>query len=356
MTLQEIKDTIEDFKEYSYYQESLNVGLNIEKTLKNNPNIEKSNPKEYQTLMNMVLTLYTLGIKFVSKDIFESLIKDHLVKIISITFQFKPEDSFIALIESKYSIYYEISRKNYIIEECLPLLKDCQDTLGNQYLKLSTDQPEEHPTIQNWLNYYDRKTKIGMKSNFERSKFLSNDPYVMNLSISDKNVLRNILYFYDYLHSDELDYLDEEEKLFLKELKEEENNQNSDDYYISENNTISEEPTPNTPDITEILEKIELKEDNISEVEPDKDESPKIISNPKAEEPTSKTIESNKVNHKKINHHTKDNSKILDLKNHKPDYKNQSLKINPKARKPIVLSMPKKILPNNLVNLRDLKK
>lgn len=339
MTLQEIQSKINYYIQDSEYRDSLDLGLNIEKTLQKNPQIKTNNPKEYQSLMNMVLILYTLGIKFASKEIFESLIKDHLVKIIAITFKFKPEDSFIALIESKYSIYYEISRKNYIIQECLPLLKACQDTLGNQYLNLSSDKPKENPTIQNWLEYYDRNTKIGVKSNFERSKFLSNNSYVMNLSNQDKDILRNILYFYDYLHSDQLDYLDEEEKLFLQELKEEENNPNYDNEYSSYTN---EEPIKSsTPDIATILEKIETREEenNLDKIEPP--EETIIKEEPKSNQAIKKDS----------------NSRILDLKNNiSTNQEKQDLKIKPKARKPIVLSMPKKIIPGNTINLKNFNK
>jgi len=366
MTLQEIQSKINIYIKDSEYRDAYDLAFNIETTIQKNPQIKEKNPKEYKSLFNMILVLYTLGLKFVKKETFENLIKQNLVKILSITFKFKPEDSFIALIESKYSIYYEISRKNYIIDDCLPLVKECQDTLGNQYLKLSTDQPKENPTIKNWLEYYDRQTKIGMKSNFERSKFLSNDPYVMNLSNQDKDVLRNILYFYDYLHSPKLDYLDEEEKLFLKELEEENKNQESNNAYtindsiqdiskpISEIITPEEVKKPEIKlpeipkeslNIKDILAKVEAKETNKEILDKG------ILVKENKQDKIEEEAESKEIIKKEPY------SKILDLKNNKfPSEDKKLLQITPKARKPIVLSMPKKIIPGNTVNLRDLKK
>jgi hypothetical protein len=65
------------------------------------------------------------------------------------------------------------------------------------------------PSIQNWLEYYDRKTGFESTSPIDRSKFFSTDDAVLQLNPDDKSLLRSILSFYDYLRTNELVSVDE---------------------------------------------------------------------------------------------------------------------------------------------------
>jgi hypothetical protein len=70
-------------------------------------------------------------------------------------------------------------------------------------LRLSQENPQAKPSISNWLEYYDRTTGLGSSNNFERSRFISGDPIVQTLNPEEKESLRKVIQFYDYLQTDE---------------------------------------------------------------------------------------------------------------------------------------------------------
>ena len=114
------------------------------------------------------------------------------------------ERNLAARIESRYSIYPIELIKEMMRKDILDLVKKNNQLIGSVPLRLSQDQSQVSPTIQNWLMYYDRATGNNTSvKNFQRSVFMSSDMVVQTLNSQEKETLRKVIYFYDYLQTDE---------------------------------------------------------------------------------------------------------------------------------------------------------
>lgn len=200
MTVPEIQQKSNRLIAAESMKEALTFAQKLEESLSKN-DVRETNPEAFRAISQEAFKLYVLTLSRLSSQKFKRIISFNILQALMIDLG---QSSFIERLELKYSIYPFEYIKPSIQEEVLPLLKKNTQKIGSQSITLSSEFQNVEPTVRNWLEYYDRTTGMGKTSSFDRSKFLSNDPYVQALPNQQKGVLRELLSFYDYLQSPDL--------------------------------------------------------------------------------------------------------------------------------------------------------
>lgn len=200
MTLADIKSEAQSLITTDNVSGSLEFAEKLEKSLNEN-NIKDSNAEAYRELSKLIFQLYVTAIPNISTEIFHKIISLNIIEALNPLWP--SERDFAARIESRYSIYPVELIKEEMRKDLLPLLKQNNQLIGTVVLRLSQEHPQAKPSISNWLEYYDRTTGLGSSNNFERSRFISGDPIVQTLNPEEKESLRKVIQFYDYLQTDE---------------------------------------------------------------------------------------------------------------------------------------------------------
>ena len=200
MTLADIKSEAHSLITTDNVPVSLEFAEKLEKSLNEN-NIKDSNPEAYRELSKIIFQLYVTAIPNISTELFHKIISLNIIEALSPIWP--SERDLSARIESRYSIYPVELIKEEMRKDLLPLLKQNNQLIGTVVLRLSQEHPQAKPSISNWLEYYDRVTGLGSANSFERSRFISGDPIVQTLNPEEKESLRKVVQFYDYLQTDE---------------------------------------------------------------------------------------------------------------------------------------------------------
>lgn len=200
MTLADIKTEAQSLITTDNVPGSLEFAQKLEKSLGDN-NVKDSNPAAYKEISKIIFQLYVAAIPNISADLFIKIISLNLIEALQPIWQ-SPR-SLAELIESRYSIYPIELIKEMMRQDIMPSIKKNQQLIGTAVLRLSQEKPQEKPSIANWLEYYDRVTGLGITDNFARSRFMSSDPIVQTLLPAEKESLRKVIQFYDYLQTDE---------------------------------------------------------------------------------------------------------------------------------------------------------
>lgn len=179
---------------------SLEFAEKLEKSLFDN-NIREVNPTVYRELSKIIFQLYVTAIPNLEDKLLFNIISFNLIE--ALTPIWSSERDLASRIESKYSIYPIELIKEMMRKDLLSLVEKNNQQIGNMPLRLSQDNPQAKPTIANWIEYYNRATGMNSADNFAKSKFISGDTVVQTLSPAEKEALRKVLSFYDYLQTDE---------------------------------------------------------------------------------------------------------------------------------------------------------
>ena len=200
MTLSDIQEEAKILISSDNVQGSLEFAQKLEKSLNDN-NIRESNPNAYRELSNIIFQLYVTAIPNLKDEALFNIISFNLIEALSPIWP--SERDLATRIESKYTIYPIELIKEMMRKDLLPLLENNNQQIGNMPLRLSQDDPEASPTIANWIEYYNRS--VGMNSNhsFSKSKFISGNTIIQTLTSIERESLRKVLSFYDYLQTDD---------------------------------------------------------------------------------------------------------------------------------------------------------
>jgi hypothetical protein len=200
MTLADIKSEAQSLITTDNVPGSLEFAEKLEKSLIEN-NIKDSNPEAYRELSKIIFQLYVTAIPNISTELFHKIISLNIIEALNPIWP--SERDFAARIESRYSIYPVELIKEEMRKDLLSLLKQNNQLIGSVVLRLSQENRQAKPSISNWIEYYDRTTGLGSSNSFERSRFISGDPIVQTLNPEEKESLRKVIQFYDYLQTDE---------------------------------------------------------------------------------------------------------------------------------------------------------
>lgn len=200
MTLADIKSEAQSLITTDNVPGSLEFAEKLEKSLTEN-NIKDSNQDAYRELSKLIFQLYVTAIPNISTELFHKIISLNIIEALNPLWT--SERDLAARIESRYSIYPVELIKEEMRNDLLPLLKQNNQLIGSVVLRLSQENPQAKPSIAHWIEYYDRTTGLGSSNSFERSRFISGDPIVQTLNSEEKESLRKVIQFYDYLQTDE---------------------------------------------------------------------------------------------------------------------------------------------------------
>jgi hypothetical protein len=200
MTLAEIQEEAKSLITYDNVPGALEFAEKLEKSLVDN-NIREVNPAVYRELSKIIFQLYVTAIPNLEDELLFNIISFNLIEALSPIWP--SERDLASRIESKYSIYPIELIKEMMRKDLLSLVEKNTQQIGNIPLRLSQDNPEAKPSIANWIEYYNRFIGTDKSNNFAKSKFLSGDTVVQTLSPAEKEALRKVLSFYDYLQTDE---------------------------------------------------------------------------------------------------------------------------------------------------------
>jgi hypothetical protein len=200
MTLAEIQEEAKSLITYDNVPGALEFAEKLEKSLIDN-NIREVNPAVYRELSKIIFQLYVTAIPNLKDELLFNIISFNLIEALSPIWP--SERDLDSRIESKYSIYPIELIKEMMRKDLLNLVEKNTQQIGNIPLRLSQDNPQAKPTIANWIEYYNRSNGINSNDNFAKSKFISSDTVVQTLSPFEKEALRKVLSFYDYLQTDE---------------------------------------------------------------------------------------------------------------------------------------------------------
>ena len=200
MTLAEIQEEAKILISSDNVPGSLEFAEKLEKSLFDN-NIREVNPTVYRELSKIIFQLYVTAIPNLEDKLLFNIISFNLIE--ALTPIWSSERDLASRIESKYSIYPIELIKEMMRKDLLSLVEKNNQQIGNMPLRLSQDNPQAKPTIANWIEYYNRATGMNSADNFAKSKFISGDTVVQTLSPAEKEALRKVLSFYDYLQTDE---------------------------------------------------------------------------------------------------------------------------------------------------------
>jgi len=199
MTLTEIQEEAKSLITYDNVLGAFEFAEKLEKSLIDN-NIKTSNPDAYRELSKIIFQLYVTAIPNLKYELLFNIISFNLIE--SLNPIWPSERDLRARIESKYSIYPIELIKEMMRKDLLSLVEKNNQQIGTVPLHLSQDNPQAKPNIANWIEYYNRATGINSNDNFAKSKFISGDTVVQTLSPAEKEALRKVLSFYDYLQTD----------------------------------------------------------------------------------------------------------------------------------------------------------
>ena len=200
MTLAEIQEEAKILISSDNVPGSLEFAEKLEKSLFDN-NIREANPNAYRELSKIIFQLYVTAIPNLDDELLFNIISFNLIEALNP--MWPSERDLASRIESKYSIYPIELIKEMMRKDLLSLVEKNNQQIGTVPLHLSQDNPQAKPTIANWIEYYDRATGMNSTDNFAKSKFISGDTVVQTLSPAEKEALRKVLSFYDYLQTDE---------------------------------------------------------------------------------------------------------------------------------------------------------
>lgn len=200
MTLAEIQEEAKSLITYDNVPGALEFAEKLEKSLIDN-NIKEANPAVYRELSKIIFQLYVTAIPNIKDELLFNIISFNLIEALSPIWP--SERDLAARIESKYSIYPIELIKEMMRKDLLALVEKNTQQIGNMPLRLSQDNPEAKPSIANWIEYYNRFIGTDKSNSFAKSKFLSGDTVVQTLNPAEKEALRKVLSFYDYLQTDE---------------------------------------------------------------------------------------------------------------------------------------------------------
>jgi hypothetical protein len=200
MTLSDIQEEAKSLITYDNVPGALEFAEKLEKSLVDN-NIREVNPAVYRELSKIIFQLYVTAIPNLEDELLFNIISFNLIEALSPIWP--SERDLASRIESKYSIYPIEIIKEMMRKDLLSLVEKNTQQIGNLPLRLSQDNPEAKPSIANWIEYYNRFIGTDKSNNFAKSKFLSGDTVVQTLSPAEKEALRKVLSFYDYLQTDE---------------------------------------------------------------------------------------------------------------------------------------------------------
>ena len=200
MTLAEIQEEAKILISSDNVPGSLEFAEKLEKSLFDN-NIREVNPTVYRELSKIIFQLYVTAIPNLDDELLFNIISFNLIEALNPIWP--SERDLASRIESKYSIYPIELIKEMMRKDLLSLVEKNNQQIGTVPLHLSQDNPQAKPTIANWIEYYNRATGMNSTDNFAKSKFISGDTVVQTLSPAEKEALRKVLSFYDYLQTDE---------------------------------------------------------------------------------------------------------------------------------------------------------
>ncbi|NBP56160.1 hypothetical protein EBU71_06420 [bacterium] len=200
MTLAEIQEEAKILISSDNVPSSLEFAEKLEKSVIDN-NIREANPHVYRELSKIIFQLYVTAIPNLKDELLFSIISFNLIEALNPLWP--SERDLASRIESKYSIYPIELIKEMMRKDLLSLVEKNTQQIGSVPLHLSQDNPQAEPTIANWIEYYNRATGMNSADNFAKSKFISGDTVVQTLSPAEKEALRKVLSFYDYLQTDE---------------------------------------------------------------------------------------------------------------------------------------------------------
>lgn len=200
MTLAEIQEEAKILISSDNVPGSLEFAEKLEKSVIDN-NIREANPNAYRELSKIIFQLYVTAIPNLEDKLLFNIISFNLIEALNPIWP--SERDLASRIESKYSIYPIELIKEMMRKDLLSLVEKNNQQIGNMPLRLSQDNPQAKPTIANWIEYYNRSTGMNSADNFAKSKFISGDTVVQTLSPAEKEALRKVLSFYDYLQNDE---------------------------------------------------------------------------------------------------------------------------------------------------------
>lgn len=239
MTISEIQEEAKMLINSDNVPGSLEFAEKLEKSLFDN-NIREANPNAYRELSKIIFQLYVTAIPNLDDELLFNIISFNLIE--ALTPIWSSERDLASRIESKYSIYPIELIKEMMRKDLLSLVEKNTQQIGSIPLHLSQDNPQAKPTIKNWIEYYDRATGINTTDNFAKSKFISGDTVVQTLSPAEKEALRKVLSFYDYLQTDET--------VLYKDLYNDEIPSNNTKTEPSLDNTTPTNLNTNNPSIT----------------------------------------------------------------------------------------------------------
>ena len=233
MTLSEIQEEAKILISSDNVPGSLEFAEKLEKSLFDN-NIREANPNAYRELSKIIFQLYVTAIPNLEDDLLFNIISFNLIEALNP--MWPSERDLASRIESKYSIYPIELIKEMMRKDLMSLVEKNNQQIGNMPLRLSQDNPQAKPTIANWIEYYNRSIGINTTDNFAKSKFISGDTVVQTLSPAEKEALRKVLSFYDYLQTDET--------VLYQDIYNDNNSSNSNTRSVREEPLTAPLPTP----------------------------------------------------------------------------------------------------------------
>lgn len=247
MTLAEIQEEAKSLITYDNVPGALEFAEKLEQSLVDN-NIKEANPAVYRELSKIIFQLYVTAIPNLQDEILFNIISFNLIEALSPLWP--SERDLASRIESKYSIYPIELIKEIMRKDLLALVEKNTQQIGNIPLRLSQDNPQAKPIIANWIEYYNRAIGMNSNDNFAKSKFISGDTVVQTLNPAEKEALRKVLSFYDYLQTDET--------ILYKDLYNDDNNSNTEfspNSIPNTNSKVENTINSNTANIPNVIDK-----------------------------------------------------------------------------------------------------
>ncbi len=154
--------------------------------------LQASNPDFYQKYQQMIILLKFIALVTLDKNTMLKLFQFHILDVLA---------SGIDLNDRMTGRMYLLPDLawNDEAQDILQALKENKQRLGSQSIILKDDIAPSAPLIKNWLADYDRTFGPEKQSVLQQQQYLTQNPNVKLLPEPEKNILKQIIQFYDNL-------------------------------------------------------------------------------------------------------------------------------------------------------------
>lgn len=185
-----VKRFASDCIEHSMAPESRRFADILEKKI--SPSLQSANPEFFAQYQQIIIALKFTALVTLDQKTVYKLMRFHLLDAFreSIDINDRMTGRMYLLPDTAFE-----DEKLAIIQE----IKENNQRLGSQQITLKDSREPSPPLVKYWLADYDRWFGPEKHSGLERQQYLTQNPNVQTLNQSEKNILAEILLFYDNL-------------------------------------------------------------------------------------------------------------------------------------------------------------